>query len=229
MAKDYKENSPRTARKNKPNQTQSIPAKCKRRWISGSDRQRISSEIMGEERHGQGRPWCIHGQDDRATFQRRHSAFRTIRGGICWGLIGLLALSVQLLLLGYQPIVNRSGFIGIFRFLRLGNIIAPTMLRKALQRFHHPLSGKTRPDLSSRSIRAQVRRQEAEDRRQETVQARNSKHEIRNPRRDPWRNNIEVRIFKRPKQRGRYGRSQMEKWLTGNGRFISLKEKLFLS
>ena len=57
----------------------------------------------------------------------RHSAFRTISGGICCGLIGLVALSVQLLLLGYQPIVKRSGFMGILRFLRHANIIAPTM------------------------------------------------------------------------------------------------------
>jgi len=172
MAKDYKENSPRPARKNKPNQTQSIPARCMRRCISGSDRQRIYTEVMREEKHGQDRQWYIHGQDGCATFQRRHSAFRTIRGGICWGLIGLLALSVQLLLLGYQPIVKRSGFIGIFRFLRHANIIAPTMLRKALQRFHPPLSGKTRPDLSSK---AEGRRQNTGDRGRTTEDGNNGK------------------------------------------------------
>ncbi len=95
----------------------------------------------------------------------RHSAFRTIRGGICWGLIGLLALSVQLLLLGYQPIVNRSGFIGILRFLRHANIIAPSMLRKALQRFHHPLSDRKVPDLSRKT----------DDRRRTTDDAQNGK------------------------------------------------------
>ncbi len=222
MAKDYKENSPRPARKNKPNQTQSrsaatqyamrnttydfrhttcqvqtqsIPAKCKRRWISCSDRQRIYTEVMREEKHGQDRPWYIHGQDGCATFQRRHSAFRTISGGICWGLIGLLALSVQLLLLGYQPIVKRSGFIGIFRFLRHANIIAPTMLEKALQRFHPPLSGKTRPDLSRK---VEDRRQTTEDRGRTT-------------------------------EDGRRRRERTGKWLTGDCWVVSVNEKLFLN
>lgn len=94
------------------------------------------------------------------TSYLRHSALRTISGGICWGLIGLLARSLQLLLLGYQPIVKRSGFIGIIRLLRHANIIAPASRRKIQIRFHPPLSVRTEDDL-----RAKSRRQNTGDRR----------------------------------------------------------------
>lgn len=60
----------------------------------------------------------------------RHSAFRTINGGICSGLIPLFATLLQLLLLGYHRILKSSGFIGIPRFLRLPNIIAPVSFVK---------------------------------------------------------------------------------------------------
>jgi len=59
---------------------------------------------------------------------RRHSALRTIRGGICWGFILRVADFAQLLLLGYQRIQNICGFIGMLRFLFRPNIVAPVSL-----------------------------------------------------------------------------------------------------
>jgi len=55
-------------------------------------------------------------------FQRRHSALRTINGGICWGLTLRLPGFTQLLLLGYQRILNSSTFKGNLFFLNLPNI-----------------------------------------------------------------------------------------------------------
>ena len=59
---------------------------------------------------------------------RRHSALRTIRGGICWGFILCAATGEQLLLLGYQRMVKISGFMAAVRFFHLLNIIAPACL-----------------------------------------------------------------------------------------------------
>ncbi len=56
-------------------------------------------------------------------FQRRHSALRTINGGICCGLTFPPLGLTQLLPLGYQAIVNSSGFKGILCFLSFVNII----------------------------------------------------------------------------------------------------------
>lgn len=58
-----------------------------------------------------------------SNYQRRHSALRTISGGNCWGLTFLLPGVTQLLLLGYQRIVNSFGCKGIRCFLNLSNII----------------------------------------------------------------------------------------------------------
>lgn len=51
-------------------------------------------------------------QMGKEGYQRRHSALRTISGGICWGLTLRRTGSMQLLLLGYQQIVNSAGFKG---------------------------------------------------------------------------------------------------------------------
>ena len=60
---------------------------------------------------------------ENERFQRRHSALRTISGGICCGLIFLPPGFTQLLPLGYQWIVNSLGFKDILCFLNFANII----------------------------------------------------------------------------------------------------------
>jgi hypothetical protein len=55
-------------------------------------------------------------------YQRRHSALRTISGGICWGLTLRWTGSMQLLLLGYQQMVNNAGFKGNLFFFDLADI-----------------------------------------------------------------------------------------------------------
>jgi hypothetical protein len=55
-------------------------------------------------------------------FYLRHSAFRTINGGICLGLSPFRPALAQLLLLEYQRMVNNSIFKGILSFLSLPNI-----------------------------------------------------------------------------------------------------------
>jgi hypothetical protein len=57
------------------------------------------------------------------SFQRRHSALRTIKGGICWGLTFRLPGLTQLLLLGYQRIKNSFGFKDNLIFFSLANIL----------------------------------------------------------------------------------------------------------
>ena len=61
---------------------------------------------------------------------RRHSALRTIRGGICWGFILRVGDCAQLLLLGYQRLLKICGFMGMLRFLFRPNIVAPVSLYK---------------------------------------------------------------------------------------------------
>ena len=78
----------------------------------------------------------------------RHSALRTIRGGICWGFIGLVALLVQLLLLGYQRMGKMSGFIGILLFLRLLNIFIVPLSATNKNKSFTLLSVKYRGNLS---------------------------------------------------------------------------------
>jgi len=56
------------------------------------------------------------------TDYLRHSAFRTINGGICLGLSLLRPALAQLLLLEYQRMVNNSIFNGNFSFFSLPNI-----------------------------------------------------------------------------------------------------------
>ena len=85
--------------------TQNHRAKCKRFWI----------------------PACA-GMTKGIDY-RRHSALRTIRGGICWGFILCAAMWEQLLLLGYQRMVKISGLMEAERFFHLLNIIAPAWLR----------------------------------------------------------------------------------------------------
>jgi len=181
IAKSYENNPPHRARKNKPNQTQfantrpnrSPPFLSEYRASAQTktqplkyvgvvpDYQNRRIEDLADVRAVRGSKTT--GRDARAASHLRHSALRTIRGGICWGLIGLLARSLQLLLLGYQPIVKRSGFIGIIRFLRHANIIAPTFGRKKQKRFHPPLSDRMEGDLNGKSAS-----QNTEDRRQRT-------------------------------------------------------------
>jgi len=64
-------------------------------------------------------------------FQRRHSALRTINGGICWGLTFVPPGWTQLLLLGYHWIVNSLGFKGILCLLSLA-IININLFREQL-------------------------------------------------------------------------------------------------
>ena len=59
----------------------------------------------------------------RRGDQRRHSALRTISGGICCGLTFRLPGSMQLLLLGYQQIVNSAGFNNSLCFFTFADII----------------------------------------------------------------------------------------------------------
>ena len=54
--------------------------------------------------------------------QWRHSALRTINGGICWGLVLRLRVFTQLLLFGYHWILNNPGLNDNLRFLDLLNI-----------------------------------------------------------------------------------------------------------
>ena len=61
------------------------------------------------------------------VFYRRHSALRTINGGMCSGLTFRLRALAQLLLLGYQRIVNGSIFKGNLFFLNLPNIANPLL------------------------------------------------------------------------------------------------------
>ena len=65
------------------------------------------------------------GRDARDTDYRRHSALRTIRGGICWGGMFLCARLEQLLVLGCQRMVKISGFMGQCLFLLLPHITGP--------------------------------------------------------------------------------------------------------
>jgi hypothetical protein len=53
---------------------------------------------------------------------RRHSALRTINGGMCWGFSLWRLLLEQLLLLGYQRMLNNSIFKGNLYFFNLLNI-----------------------------------------------------------------------------------------------------------
>ena len=78
----------------------------------------------------------------------RHSAFLTIRGGSCWGLIFLVAGFAQLLLLGYQRMLNTSGFIGMLRFFGLANTITLVSLYKRVEpspSSYRPEQGATLP------------------------------------------------------------------------------------
>jgi hypothetical protein len=52
-------------------------------------------------------------------FHLRHSGFRTINGGICWGLILRLPVLTQLVLLGYQRTLRMLTFNGSLFFLVL--------------------------------------------------------------------------------------------------------------
>ena len=63
-------------------------------------------------------------------FQRRHSALRTIKGGICCGLTFAPPGRTQLLLLGYHWIVNSSGFKGILCLLSLGISLSASFLEQ---------------------------------------------------------------------------------------------------
>lgn len=69
-------------------------------------------------------------ENDR--FQRRHSALRTINGGICCGLTFLPPGLTQLLALGYQWIVNSSGFKDILCFLNLPISLSTSFVSKAI-------------------------------------------------------------------------------------------------
>ena len=60
---------------------------------------------------------------ENERVQRRHSALRTINGGICCGLIFLPPRLTQLRPLGYQWMVNSVGFKDILCFLNLASII----------------------------------------------------------------------------------------------------------
>ncbi len=76
--------------------------------------------------------------------QRRHSALRTINGGICCGLTFLPPRLTQLLLLGYQGIVNSLGFKGILCFLSLPISLSTSFVSKAI-----PLKGSKFPRVRS--------------------------------------------------------------------------------
>jgi len=69
---------------------------------------------------------------ENERFQRRHSALRTINGGICCGLTFLPPRLTQLLLLGYQGIVNSLGFKGILCFLSLPISLSTSFVSKAI-------------------------------------------------------------------------------------------------
>ena len=81
---------------------------------------------------------------ENERFQRRHSALRTINGGICCGLTFLPPGLTQLLLLGYQWIVNSLGFKGILCLLSLPISLATSFVSKAI-----PLKGSKFPRVRS--------------------------------------------------------------------------------
>ena len=72
---------------------------------------------------------------ENGWFQRRHSAFRTINGGICCGLIFLPRGLTQLLPLGYQWIVNSSGFKASLCLLNFANIIIDLFRQQGYKSF----------------------------------------------------------------------------------------------
>jgi len=51
-------------------------------------------------------------RDIAGAFQRRHSALRTIRGGIWWGFGLLWLVLTQLVVLGYQRMLSIFVFVG---------------------------------------------------------------------------------------------------------------------
>jgi hypothetical protein len=68
---------------------------------------------------------------------RRHSALRTINGGICRSAALWLLVLTQLLLLGYQRMLNTLIFKGNLFFWDLLNIAKPLpYLRKPQLRYH---------------------------------------------------------------------------------------------
>jgi len=69
---------------------------------------------------------------DDDGFYRRHSAFRTINGGICCGLTVREPGFTQLLLLGYHRTANSLGFKNNFCFFNLLNVISRFPLTSAI-------------------------------------------------------------------------------------------------
>jgi len=69
--------------------------------------------------------------------QRRHSALRTINGGICWGLTLRLRQFTQLLLLRYQRTLNGLMFKLNLLFISLPNITCsfPCRTKTTIQTF----------------------------------------------------------------------------------------------
>lgn len=72
-----------------------------------------------------------------AEFYLRHSALRTIRGGICRDFILRLPGFIQLLLLGYQRTVKSDGFKNNLFFLSFVNIVT-CFFSGGLQKLHPP-------------------------------------------------------------------------------------------
>ena len=68
---------------------------------------------------------------DDDGFYRRHSALRTINGGICCGLTVRLPGFTQLLLLGYHRMANSLGFRNNLCFFNLANVISRFPLTSA--------------------------------------------------------------------------------------------------
>lgn len=80
----------------------------------------------------------VHPAPMRGGVQRRHSALRTINGGICSGLTFRLAVLTQLLLLGYQRMVNNLIFKGSLFFFNLLNITKSFLCAAKQSEFAHP-------------------------------------------------------------------------------------------
>lgn len=78
--------------------------------------------------------------------QRRHSALRTIKGGICLGLTLLLPCFTQLLSLGYQVMVNSAGFNSTLSFFSLANITVNLLVKQGDSNHTHLLSANWEGD-----------------------------------------------------------------------------------
>jgi hypothetical protein len=80
---------------------------------------------------------------------------RTINGGICCGLTFVPRVLTQLLLLGYQWIVNSLGCKDILCFLNLANIISTSFVSKSCKSFTLLSSVNSRGDFRQLSPKGQ--------------------------------------------------------------------------